>query len=207
MQTEVIIELVRLIPSVLWFIFAIVLVAVLYTPFRREFLPRLTGFSAFGVEAKLIREELDKAVRTRGVEVPESERSQVLRRAQRSTQILQGAKILWVDDNPENFMYERNVLQALGVGVDLVKTTEGALSTLLQTQYHLVISDMTRQDKPDEGLILLREMRKRGMQRPLIFFTASYDPEKGIPPHSFGITNRSDELLHLVMDALERERA
>jgi hypothetical protein len=29
---------------------------------------------------------------------------------------------------------------------------------------------------------------------------------RGTPPGAFGITNRPDELIHLVLDVLERER-
>jgi len=42
---------------------------------------------------------------------------------------------------------------------------------------------------------------------PVIFYIGYPDPSKGVPPHAFGITHRPDELLHLIMDALERVKS
>jgi hypothetical protein len=68
----------------------------------------------------------------------------------------------------------------------------------------VVISDIQRDDGVPGGLALAEAMRSRRDPRPLIFYAARYDPEKGTPPGVFGITNRPDVLLHLVMDALDR---
>ena len=40
----------------------------------------------------------------------------------------------------------------------------------------------------------------------VVFYVGRVDRAAGVPAGSFGITNRPDELLHLVMDALERCR-
>jgi hypothetical protein len=56
------------------------------------------------------------------------------------------------------------------------------------------------------GLRLLKRMRTGGMSQRLIFTVGRYQPERGTPPFAFGITNRVDELLNLVFDALERVR-
>jgi hypothetical protein len=42
---------------------------------------------------------------------------------------------------------------------------------------------------------------------PVIFYVGSSDPQSEPPPGSFGLTTDPAELLHLVLDALERRRA
>ena len=42
---------------------------------------------------------------------------------------------------------------------------------------------------------------------PVIFYVGEVDERRGPPPGSAGITNRPDELLHLVLDVLERRRS
>jgi hypothetical protein len=38
----------------------------------------------------------------------------------------------------------------------------------------------------------------------VIFYVSVINQDKPLPPGAFGLTNRPDELLHLVIDALER---
>jgi CheY-like chemotaxis protein len=207
MSPEVTIELVKLIPSILWVFLVAILIAVFYRPIRRELLPKMQGIHAFGIEVTFLQGELDKAIAKQGNEVSQGERSQVLRRAQRVVQSIQGAQILWVDDNPDNNIYERGILRSLGLFVDLARTTNEALSMISQTNYAAVISDMNRNGVADEGLKFLTEMRVRNIKlyHWTIFYAAGFDPSKGVPPHAFGMTNRPDYLLHLVLDILERK--
>ncbi len=120
--------------------------------------------------------------------------------------ILRHAQILWVDDNPENNIYEREVLQTLGSNTDVATSTEQGIVALQSKVYDLVVSDMSRGSSPNEGLILLREMRKSRFPQRVVFYVGTVDSEKGKPAESFGITDRPDELLHLLMDILERQR-
>jgi CheY-like chemotaxis protein len=205
-DAELTIELLKLIPSILWVVLVAVLIGVFYKPIVRELLPRVSGFKAFGVEVALVRQELDRAVEKQEAEVSQGDRAQFLTRAQRVAPIVQGAQILWVDDNPDNNIYERSILRSLGIFVDLARTSAEALSMLSQTQYDVVISDMSRDGVADEGLRFLAEMRERGLLRWTIFYIGRVDPERGVPAYAFGITDRPDHLLHLVFDSLERER-
>ncbi len=56
------VELVKVIPSILWFLLTITALAVFYRPLRDELLPNLTGFSAMGVEVSFIRDSMDAAI-------------------------------------------------------------------------------------------------------------------------------------------------
>jgi CheY-like chemotaxis protein len=207
MSDEITRELIRLIPTVLWVTVALVVVFAFRDVIRQQLLPRMSGFKAFGVEATFAREQLDKAVEKQDVDVSPDDRSQVIRRAERHSDILQGARILWVDDNPGNNIYVVELLNSFAVFVHQVRTTAEALSALAHDQYDLAISDMERDGVADEGLRFVKQAREHGLYRWTVFWIADYDPNLGTPPHALGITNRADHLLHYIMDALERERS
>lgn len=211
MTHDEVVELIKLIPGVLWVLFAAVTLGIFYRPIRYELIPKLTTIKLPGVEATFAaRQELDKAAHEQsaqaGGDVSESDRSQVLRRAARNFIALQGANVLWVDDNPDNNLYLRRTLVTLGIRVDIARSTSEALSALSKVDYDLIISDMKRGNVEDEGVRFLNEIRRRRVTTTLVFYAAGYDPARGIPPYAFGMTNRYDELLHYVMDVLETVR-
>jgi hypothetical protein len=57
---------------------------------------------------------------------------------------IQGAKILWVDPVPNNNLYERGILENMGVSVQLAWSTTEALRILAVSDEDLVISNMFR---------------------------------------------------------------
>lgn len=157
--------------------------------------------------ATCVRNQLDKAIAKSNVNVPEEQRSLAVRRAVRLEEMLKGVRILWVDDNPENNNVERNLLGSLGMSVDLARTTELAMTNLRQGSYDLVISDMKRSGDDKAGLRLLSEIHSLVKPASVIFYAAGFDPRLGVPPYAFGMTNRPDELLNLVLDVIERLRS
>jgi CheY-like chemotaxis protein len=203
----VVVELIRLIPTVLWVLFIAILIGVFYKPIKHELLPRMSGFTAFGVAVTFIREELDRAIENQKANVSEGDRSQVLRRAQKVAPLLREAQILWVDDHPEYNDYERRVLRSFGISIDLARATKEALRMLRQKNYDAVISDMERDGADDEGQRFVKEMLDEGLYRWTTFYAAAFDPSRGTPAYAHGMTNRPDHLLHNVMDILERERS
>ncbi|NJL38498.1 MAG: hypothetical protein HC840_10180 [Leptolyngbyaceae cyanobacterium RM2_2_4] len=205
MSKEIIIELIRIIPSILWVLFLMILLFVLLKPIKSILIPQLSELKAFGIEAKFIKEELAKAAR-RNPEVKETALDQVTRRAQRITSIIQGTRLLLVNDVPEEMINVQRILQSLGVVVDVSRTTKSALSMLASAKYDVIVSDMSRDGIADEGLRFLNESIKRGIYRPTIFTVANFDPSRGVPAYAFGITNRVDEMLNLIFDVLERTR-
>jgi len=130
----------------------------------------------------------------------------VLRRADMVAPILQGAQILWVDDNPGNNILERMTLKSMGIDVDLAISTNEALLMLAVNNYDAVISDMERQGSSNAGLQLLCRMRERGLFTQVVFYIGRVDRDRGTPPGAFGITSYPDDLMHYVLDILERER-
>jgi DNA-binding response OmpR family regulator len=80
-------------------------------------------------------------------------------------------RVLWVDDHPRNNEVERRYLERSKIAVYQVKTTEEALELLAMYKYGAVISDMNRNDKPLDGLTLVKAMRGRGDRTPFILYS------------------------------------
>jgi CheY-like chemotaxis protein len=206
MQHDVVIELIRILPTLLWVGLVISLMLIFRRPILDNLIPRLSGLSAFGVEATFVKEELDRAAEQADTG-SEQNRSQVARRAERLSPILEGARVLLVNDFPQEMHHVVKVLEALKIAVTIAKSTTEALDSMSRTPFDVVISDMRRGDNASEGIAFLEESIRKGLHRPTIFTVGAYDPRRGTPPFAFGITNRVDELVNLVFDALERQRA
>jgi CheY-like chemotaxis protein len=150
-----------------------------------------------------VKKELDQIPRSDRVST-EAGRRQVSRRAAKLRELLSGARILLVNDVPSDMAHVVRILRGLTVEVIVATTSEAALQNLIAGPFDVVISDMQRGVVEDDGIRLLSEMRSRHLAHPVIFTVGRFDPSRGTPPYAFGITNRVDELLNLVFDALER---
>lgn len=129
-----------------------------------------------------------------------------LRRAALVVPLLRYAQVLWVDDNPSNNIYEQETLRAMGANIDVATTTSKGIHLLQENVYDIVISDMDRGENRKEGLEFLQQIRAAKLPQRVVFYVGRVDPKRGVPEGAFGITRRPDELLHLVMDVLERQR-
>jgi CheY-like chemotaxis protein len=205
-------ELVKLIPSILWFFLIVILLVLFYRPIRDVLLPNLSAFKAMGVELSFVKDSIDAALELAEkspqwkVEVSSTDKTRALKRAKRHLKIFRDAQFLWVDDHPENNLNERRMFRQLKAEIDTAKSTEEALGILKNDCYDLIISDMARGNEATAGLKFLEQFRKVNETTPVIFYVGVFDPEKGVPVQAFGITNRPDELLHLTLDALERKK-
>jgi CheY-like chemotaxis protein len=128
----------------------------------------------------------------------------VQKRAQVVQPLLEGARVLWIDDHPSNNIYERTALAAVGVTVDLAMSTGEALHVASALPPDVVISDIDRGGNPVAGLEGLSALRRSGLKVPFVFYVSKLDETKPTPPGAFAITNRPDSLLHYVFDLLER---
>lgn len=109
--------------------------------------------------------------------------------------------ILWVDDNPDNNIYERKAFKSLGFKFDLALNTDEALELLSSKDYAAIISDMGRTEGPQEGYVLLKVVRKRDKRTPFFIYASSNKIEHKIMAQERGAqgsTNRADELIDLV---------
>jgi hypothetical protein len=144
--------------------------------------------------------QLDQAVEHNGRPEVSGERcAHAVERAKRLQGMLAGARVVWVVDRPGTVAAESRLLQSLGMLVSVFSTNSEVKAALKDGGLDVVISDLER-SKGDPALALA------GLTGdvPLIYYTA--ERVAGVPPGAFGLTNRPDELLHLVIDALERHR-
>lgn len=114
---------------------------------------------------------------------------------------LESKHILWVDDNPDKNVYEREALKALGFEFDLARSTQRALTLLENNTYCVIVSDMGRVEGSDEGYVLLKTLRAQGNQLPFLIYASSNQLEHKIKAQEKGAqgsTNRADELIDLV---------
>lgn len=213
MTESLCVELIKQIPSLLWFVLVLILVLLNYRRIRDNILPNLSSFKALGVEFEFVTNSIDAAIELGEksdkwqVDVPEKDKEVVLKRAKQHLTVFNNARILWLDDRPENNRNERRMFRQLRAVVELATTTQEALEKLTIDIYDVVISDIGRDQKGDpNGLQFLEAFHKFDQTTPVIFYVGEFDPDQGTPKYAFGITNRPDQLLHLVLDALERNR-
>jgi CheY-like chemotaxis protein len=114
-------------------------------------------------------------------------------------------QILWVDDRPENNVYERQAFEAVGLRFVLSLNTTDALDQLSRQSFDAVISDMGRKEGPREGYALLDAMRSKGDRTPLFFYASSRAPEhvrETLDHGGQGCTNDANELFQMVTHAV-----
>ena len=125
----------------------------------------------------------------------------------RSLRRIEDSRVLWVDDNPDNNIYERQSLEALGVRFVLSTSTADALSKTKNQQFDAIISDMGRPPDRTAGYTLLDALRSSGDRTPFIIYAGSRSPAHQAEARrrgAVGCTNRATELFEIVLSALQR---
>jgi|SRR6267378_4220379 CheY-like chemotaxis protein len=111
--------------------------------------------------------------------------------------------ILWVDDQPENNVFERQALTALGFIIEDVADTETALARIRANHYDAIISDMSRPSEPEAGKVLLRRLREAGNDTPFILYSGSDDPTLASQMKDAGAFATTYLASQLVVDVVE----
>lgn len=210
---KILIELIKIIPGIFWILLAIITMIVFYKPLRHEVLPRISGFRAMGIEFSFVKRSIQTAIEVAEkyekwhVSIPEEDRKRVLDRVEKHIDLFKDAAILWIDDAPEHNRNEQRVFEQLHAKIEFATSSAQAQKMLAKNKYDLILSDILRNGDATAGLKFLEKYRKTKKRLPLIFYVGSPDPDKPVPVGAFGLTHRPDELLHLVMDALERKKA
>lgn len=132
--------------------------------------------------------------------VAEAVNPRIAKRASRS-------RVLWVDDRPNNNVYERQALEALGISFELATSTEEALEKLSRQRFDAIISDMGRPPDSRAGYTLLDKLRTMGDQTPFIIYAGSKSPEQIAEARrrgAIGCSNNASELFEMVLFAIGR---
>lgn len=114
-------------------------------------------------------------------------------------------RILWVDDRPDNNIYERRAFESVGIRFTLALSTNEALELLKHNKYVAIISDMGRKEGDREGYVLLDTIRRQGDQTPFVIYAGSNLPEhkqEMLEHGGQGTTNNPQELFPMVMKAI-----
>lgn len=115
-------------------------------------------------------------------------------------------RILWVDDRPENNVYERKSFESQGFTFSLALSTDQALEILSDNKFAAVISDMGRKEGSQEGYVLLDKLRNAGDKTPFFIYAGSNSIEHkkmAIEKGAQGSTNIAQELYKMVMTKIE----
>lgn len=84
-------------------------------------------------------------------------------------------RLLWVDDHPQNNIYEERFFENHRIAVHTVTGSVDALRLLSMYDYTVVISDMGRGEDRLAGVRLAEQMRARGDETPVIIYTLRAD--------------------------------
>ena len=119
-----------------------------------------------------VKEAINSAIKKRGGNIRNAQ-EQIDR--ERTTRI---ARVLWVDDNPDNNLQETIALEGLGLFVTKATTTEAAEIYLRSLNFALVITDLGRGNNPNAGLELLRKVAHTQKYIPVVVYTLGADEKR-----------------------------
>ena len=115
-------------------------------------------------------------------------------------------RILWVDDRPENNVYERKAFESQCFTFSLALSTDQALEMLNDSKFTAIISDMGRKEGSQEGYVLLERIRNSGDKTPFFIYASSNGIEHkklALEKGAQGSTNNAQELYRMVMTKIE----
>ena len=125
-------------------------------------------------------------------------------------QALEKRTILWVDDRPDNNVWERRALQTYGMQFVLARSTAEAEGLLQSRSFDAVISNLGRPGDRRAGFTLLARARISHPQAPYFIYTGSRAPElirEAQARGAQGLTDDPAELISMVVTALAEARA
>ncbi|QCK88198.1 hypothetical protein E8L99_21775 [Phreatobacter aquaticus] len=193
--------LLALAPHLLWVSVAIGLVAVIGPARIRYAFSQAKKLSFGGFELQL-KSELEQAAASKNIAMDNFNLGTLERRLDRLRELFVTAHILWIDDNPAGNLSEMRILRSFGATIEIARSDESARTSLQRSIFDLVLSDMSRDGNPRAGALFLPEVKNSLFSPPIIFYVGNRSCS---PDGAFGMTTRPDELLHLILDALERK--
>lgn len=192
---------VEILPSLLWVLLAASALALFYRPLKTDVIPNLRSIRLPGGIEVAIGERVRAAAEEHNVHLSEDDESRIVRRLRRSRSVLNGARILWVDDDPAGNIYEATTLGAFGALIRFATDNQEAHSLLEHEDFDVVITNWSR---APEGEDAGRQFVEETGGRPWTIFYVGRDRPK--PEPAFALTTQPHQLLHYVLDALERSR-
>jgi CheY-like chemotaxis protein len=142
------------------------------------------------------------AAKQRG-ETPETAAASIARTATRL------ARVLWVDDLPDNNLYETVALEKLGRFVTKATSTEAGLTYLEELDFALVITDLGRRHDRHAGEEFIRLVRASGRTEPIVVYTVGAADKRAalVAAGADAVVDRPSDLVREVearIDAADR---
>jgi len=211
-RLEVFLILVPLVQKLLTLTVIVAIAAAFYTPISTRLVANVSRMELFGIELEFSQKPALDLLKE---QAPNADFSRVFNsvnnRLRRMSELIVGAKVLWIDDmHPTQNIRERELLREMGLFVDMAKSEREAQELLdsvslnILHSYDVIISDNTRGENRNAGQEFFAQLAKRPLIPKLILYTGEVNKNASTPNYVFGATDRFDELLHLIMDALER---
>ncbi len=148
---------------------------------------------------------LEESVSRKTLIVSDAQKESLFRRMAYVKDMKHDIRGLWFDDTPDCELSELRLILALGVQLDRAATPIEAEKLIQNATYDFMISDIWQQQNPKGGIEFFNHQVQKGIRIATIFYITKYEEARGTPPFAFGITNRPNDLLHLVMDIIERK--
>ena len=166
----------------------------------RELLLRLKRVEVAGLRFD-VESGVESAAAASRQKVPWKERKDLAQRLRLAQPRIAETRFLWIDDNPAGNKAELRLLNGLGASIDLACSDDEARERLDAAIYDIVLSDIRRGESAKAGVEFLPVIAQAMLEPPVIFYVIE---SKGKPEGAFGIATRPDELMHLIVDALDR---
>ncbi|MFH8573366.1 response regulator [Streptomyces sp. NPDC017993] len=199
-------KLIGTLPAVLWVAFASLVYFTLRGTIMQRLVPRLTAVRALGVEVELAGELLDRAQDESQASVSATARRTALGRLEHAADVLQGGKMLWVDDRPEGNAPLVELFRTAGMHIDIALSTKEATPLFRRRPYDVIISDIDRSGDRQAGIKMLRLLEQYHLDVPVLIYTGRFNPERGVDRRIFAATTAPVDLVHYVIDLMERAR-
>jgi CheY-like chemotaxis protein len=116
-----------------------------------------------------VADAVSKAAEARGESGPEA--AGQVRTDVESLSRVRLRRLLWVDDTPDNNVYECLALMDAGFLIVTATSNEAARLYLYETSFHLVITDLGRGGSPDDGAALVHEVSVNRPNLPVVVYT------------------------------------
>ncbi|MGA8330991.1 MAG: response regulator [Mycobacterium sp.] len=140
----------------------------------------LSIHKAFSLKVSLSPDEKEKATndaavaaKARGQSVEAA--TEAVRSKLSTVQQVRLKRVLWVDDHPDNNVYESLALMRLGFIITTVTSNKAARIYLAEAYFDLIITDLGRDGTDDDGQRLIREQQTASRKIPLVVYTVKAD--------------------------------
>ena len=205
-MNQVLNQFIAVLPDLLWAAIAFWALYFSLPHLLREAMPRLRAAKGLGIETDFIVDRVGEIADERHILFEPIMRKRLKNRLDRVGYAGRGARILWVDDEPDNNRREIEMLEGLGVTVRTESNTGAGMARLADWKPDVVLSDMARPGNDEAGIELADAVVRSGYDIPVILYTCPETAAEPRPASVFGVAARPDRFLHLVLDGLERRR-